>query len=158
MDQALRFAGCVDAPQIANLINRAFAIEHFFRNGERINPDEVAALLSKGRFLVLQECSAITGCIYIDITNDNGYLGLLAVSPEMQRRGIGSMLLREAEHLCRSAGCEFVRLRIINLRAELLEYYRKRGFEPAGTENAPMIRTNRDLHFIWMAKALIAED
>ncbi|WGF90148.1 GNAT family N-acetyltransferase [Marinivivus vitaminiproducens] len=56
------------------------------------------------------------------------YINMLAVAPERQGQGIGSLLLRHAEAMARRAGCPEVSLEVFsdNARAEAL--YRRQGY------------------------------
>jgi N-acetylglutamate synthase-like GNAT family acetyltransferase len=51
----VREASHSDAPQIVSLINRAFAVERFFKSGDRTNPEQVQQMMQDGKFLLLME-------------------------------------------------------------------------------------------------------
>jgi GNAT superfamily N-acetyltransferase len=152
---ALRRACHLDAQEIVSLVNRAFEIEHFFRDGDRVDLEEARTLLNKGTFLLFSDTLGLAGCVYVQIRGQRGYVGLLSVDPARQRFGIGSRLMEYAEEFCRSAGCGALDLRIISVRAELLSYYQKLGFIEAGAEAAPMVKTrSQRVHFILMSKKI----
>jgi GNAT superfamily N-acetyltransferase len=129
----MRRAESADAENIASLVNIAFRPERFFIDGDRTNPEKVRALLPKGKFLLSEEGSSLIGCVYAELRGERGYFGLLAVDPARQRAGIGARLIEAAEDYCRSAGCRFMDLTMVNLRKELPEYYRRRGYTESGT-------------------------
>jgi GNAT superfamily N-acetyltransferase len=114
----MRTAEAADAPPIARLVNAAFVSERFFIDGNRTDPEKVAALLQKGKFLLLFENGELVGSIYTEIRGERSYLGLLAVDPGRQRAGIGARLIAAAEGLCRSAGCRFMDLTFVNVRKD----------------------------------------
>lgn len=87
--------------------------------------------------------------------SSRAYLGLLAVDPTQQQSGIGTMLMDAAEDHCRGLGAGFMDIIVVNLREELLGYYRRRGYVQTGTSAFPKeIKTNQACHFIKMSKPL----
>jgi GNAT superfamily N-acetyltransferase len=154
----LRIAGAADVEVIRHLINGAFAVEKFFIDGDRIQADGVRNFMAKGKFFVAEDADGAAGCVYMELRGDRAYLGLLAVNPARQRGGVGSMLVTAAENYCRREGCRFMDLRIVNLRKELPEYYRKRGYVPTGTSPfSSDVITKLPCHFVNMSKPLVSE-
>jgi GNAT superfamily N-acetyltransferase len=129
----MRSAELADAPVIAHLVNTAFRPERFFIDADRTDPEKVSVLLQKGKFLMLFEDEELAGCVYTEIRGERGYFGLLAVDPGRQRSGIGARLIEAAERECRAAGCRFMDLTFVNVRKELPAYYKRFGYEEAGT-------------------------
>jgi len=151
----IRFAEPADAAAIARLVNDAFRPERFFIDADRTNPEKVAALLRQGKFLLLFEENALTGCVYTELRGERGYFGLLAVDPKRQRSGLGGRLIAAAEKHCRSAGCRFMDLTFVNVRQELPDYYRRFGY----TENStlpfpPEQATKIPVYLVRMSKPL----
>jgi GNAT superfamily N-acetyltransferase len=130
---ATRAAQSADAENIARLVNAAFRPERFFIDADRTNPEKIQALLLKGKFLLAEQAGRLVACVYIELRGERGYFGLLAVDPARQRTGMGSRLVAEAEEYCRTAGCHFMDLTVVNLRKELPGYYRRRGYVENGT-------------------------
>lgn len=153
---SLRLATPVDAEIIARLINAAFNPERFYIEGDRINPDKVRDLLSKGKFLLLHDSDALIGCVYVEVRRERGYFGLLAVDPSRQRAGIGARLIAAAEDEGRAAGCRFMDLTLVNLRKELPPYYGRFGYVESGTLPFPVDQhpPKMPLHLIQMSKTL----
>jgi len=80
---------------------------------------------------------------------------LLSVDPSRQRSGLGSRLMAAAEERCRELGCHSADLQIVNLRQELPDFYRRRGYLPTGTAPfRPDLVTKMPCHFIKMSKPL----
>lgn len=151
----LRKAGSDDVPEVATLINRAFAVERFFKSGERINQEQVREMMESGIFLLLAGETRIVACVFLKVTGDRGYLGTLSVDPTLQKSGLGTRMMNEAEACCRAAGCKVMDIRIVNLRAELPQIYQKFGFVETGTQSAEVIKSaTRPVHFITMSKEL----
>lgn len=152
---SVREATVRDLTDLTALINEAYLVEEFFVSGPRCRPAEVEALLAKGRFLVSVDSNRqMNGCVYIEVLEPRGYLGLLSVRPDAQGRGLGSILVRVAEEIL-AATCTTVFIRIVNLRAELPAFYRSRGYSDAGTEPFTDVhRLRQPCHFILMEKTL----
>lgn len=144
-----------DVPQIVSLINRAFAVERFFKDGDRTDPEQVQQMMSQGKFLLLRQQGELVACMFVKLSGERGYLGTLSVDPARQRLGIGGRMMREAENYCRAAGCKVLDIRIVSVRPELPVIYHKFGFVETGTESAEVIETaTRPVHFITMSKKL----
>jgi len=151
-----RMAQLDDAETIARLVNAAFHPERFFADADRTNPEEVRELLQKGKFLLTEEAGKLTGCIYVELRDDRGYFGLLAVEPALQRSGLGSRMVAAAEDYCRAAGCRFMDLTIVNLRTELPAFYHRLGYSENGTLPFPHDQhTNQPCHLVKMSKTLL---
>ena len=152
---ALRTATVGDVDAIASLINRAFAVERFFKSGDRTDPEQVRQMMRDGRFLLLHDGVELVACVFVKVTGKRGYLGTLSVDPARQKSGLGRRMMHEAEDYFRAAGCNVVDIRIVDVRPELREIYTKVGFVETGAESAEVIRTaTRPVHFITMSKEL----
>ena len=150
-----RAAEVSEAPAITALINAAFVVEKFFIDGDRIDVDGVREFFKKGEFLVAEDGAGISACVYIEPRGDRTYLGLLSVDPGRQGGGLGSKLMTFAEDRARSAGAQVMELRVVNLREELPEFCRKRGYAVDGMEEFhPDPPTKLPCHFINMSKRL----
>ena len=147
---SVRRAVAADAPALAELVNRAFAIEEFFFDGDRTDPTEIGQLIERGTFLVLEQAGGLAAAVYIE----PGYFGMLSVAPEMQGRGLGTRLVRISEALCEAAGLATMRLKIINLREELGRWYRSLGYREVGTEPYQHPGVKQPCHFVWMQRSI----
>jgi len=136
-------------------VNAAFRPERLFIAADRTNPEKVRALMQKGTFLLTEEASILTGCVYVELRDERGYFGLLAVDPALQRSGLGSRLVAAAEEYCRAAGSGFMDLTIVNLRLDLPPFYRRLGYVESGTLPFPPDQhPNQPCHLVRMSKAL----
>ena len=140
---------------MVDLINRAFAVEKFFKTGERIDAAGLTDMLESGEFLLLESGNALIACVFVKIMGERAYAGTLAVDPSQQKSGIGRRMMREAEGYAGAHGCEVLDIRIVNVRPELSQIYTKLGFVPTGIESAEVIETaTQPVHFITMSKPL----
>ena len=150
-----RRAGAEDAPRIAELVNRAFRVEEFFVEGDRTSEGGVAAMLSRGSFLLAEEDGTLLAAVYVEVKGPRGYFGLLSVEPSRQGQGLGRLLVEAAEAHCRAAGCQAIDIRVVDLRSELPPYYRRLGYREGGSEPFPeQVRTKLPCRFVIMSKAL----
>ena len=151
----LRTATEADVARIVELVNRAFAVERFFKTGDRTDEAQILELMRDGQFLLLIEGEVLVACVYVKPKGDRCYIGLLSVDPHKQRSGIGGRMMQEAEDLGRRAGCRFADIRTVNVRPELPVMYHKLGYVETGVESAAVINTaTMPVHFVRMSKLL----
>lgn len=156
----LRWATEADAKEVMRIINAAFRpAEMFFVEGDRVTLEEVHGYLERGRFLIAEDTNAVRGCVYLEErSNERTYLGLLSVDPEIQRGGIGSLLMEAAEQDCRIRKSRHIDILVVNLRANLPAFYGNRGYTETGTSPFPTnVTTKMPCHFINMSKELYPE-
>jgi ribosomal protein S18 acetylase RimI-like enzyme len=153
----IREATAADRPRLVSLINSAFSIESFI-GGTRTDNQQLAAMMEKGAVLMAEDAS---GCLlastYMERRGPRGYLGMLAVAPAHQGKGLAHRIVQAAEDHLRRQGCQAVDITVLSLRAELLPIYRRFGFVETGTDE---FHTTRPLapgvkcHCIVMSKQL----
>ena len=158
MTPDFRFATAQDIPSIVELVNAAYQVEKFFKIGERTDAAEVAAHLETGRFLLLEDDKGLAGSIYVELRGERGYVGMLAVSPDRQRQGIGTRMMAAGEEFCREMGCRFLDLTVVNLRTELPAIYSRFGYQVTGTAEFPAdaMPVSQPCSFITMSKSLMS--
>jgi N-acetylglutamate synthase-like GNAT family acetyltransferase len=151
----IRVATSKDAAAIARLVNTAFEVEAFFKIGDRTDTNEVLELMDAGEFLLFQDATGIAGCLYLKMTGEDAYFGMLSIEPARQRHGLGRTLIEAAEKRSRDKGCRHMDIHIVNLREELFPFYRKFGYVEQGTlPFASPERASRACHFVVMRKPL----
>ncbi len=152
----LRFAAEPDIPALIALVNAAYQVEKFFKIGERTDETELRELLAKGRFLLLEEARQPIGCVYLEQRGDRGYFGMLAVSPDHQKQGIGTRLIAAAEEFFREQGCREIELTVVDKRTELPPLYERFGYRVTGTAPFPSdtMPVRMPCSFVVMSKML----
>ena len=140
-------------------MNRAYAVEEFFVAGDRTDAAEIAQMMTTGTFLVLDGVSEterrLAAAVYVTVTGEQGYFGMLAVGPGLQGQGIGKRMVRIAEAVAEAAGCTTMTMKIVNLREELGRWYRSLGYRETGTAPYAVPRTVKlACHFVEMARSL----
>jgi ribosomal protein S18 acetylase RimI-like enzyme len=155
---SVRRATAADAPALAALVNRAYAIEAFFVDGDRTTASEIESLIARGTFIVLEHKGGLAAAVFVEPGAQGhagaGYIGMLSVLPELQKHGLGTRLVRIAEAMCEAAGCAAVKLQIINLREELARWYRSLGYVETGTKPYEHRPVKQACHFVEMHKSL----
>jgi len=155
-DYKVRLANADDTDGLVSLINAAFVVEKPLIDGDRIVAEKMRELFGTGKFLVLEADAQLVCCVYMEIKESRrGYLGLLAVDPNRQKRGLGRRMIEAAEKFLKDAGCGFAELRIVNARAELQPIYERLGYSVSGIAPIPdSIRLKIPSYFTVMSKDL----
>ena len=173
-DAIIRKAVLADVSELHALIESAYrgesatkgwTHESYLLGGQRTDPDTLSAIINDAAsaILVASGATGICGCVQIaDAGAGQGYLGLLAVDPNVQSGGLGKRLMVAAEStLAADFGATCVEMTVINLRAELIAYYERRGYALTG-EMRPFpydderfgVAQSRNLDFVVMEKRL----
>lgn len=163
-----------DAPAIVALVESAYrgdtsragwTTEADLLDGQRTDHAAVVAMLEDpDRVVILAEVDgSLAGCCQLRGGQDHQCLfGMFAVRPDLQGRAIGDALLREAERVALfERGWRSMRMEVIGLRTELLDWYRRRGYTETG-ERSPFpygdprfgLPKRDDLEFVVLAKPL----
>jgi ribosomal protein S18 acetylase RimI-like enzyme len=154
----LREATAKDVTKIVSLINEAYLpAEGFLYEGRRIDSDEVRAKLDKGTFLLQpNSVGALDGSVYVEVRDDVGYFGLLAVSTDRQHHGLGRKLIASAEAYFKARDCGEVEIDVVNHRQELFGFYSGLGYHVVGQRPFEDPRLLQPSHFVIMRKTLQA--
>lgn len=133
-----------DVPEICRLVNSAYrgetsrkgwTTEADLIDGIRIDEATLLDMLSSKESTILKclnEQNFIIGCVYLKTEGEHLYLGMLTVSPELQAKGIGKMLLEASEARAFSAGITSILITVISTRSELISWYKRRGYFETG--------------------------
>jgi ribosomal protein S18 acetylase RimI-like enzyme len=153
----LREAGSADRPRLVTLINTAFSIESFI-GGTRTDNENLAEHMAKGSVLVAEDgAGRLLASVYVERRGARGYMGMLAVDPAHQGKGLAHRMVEAAEERFRRQGCEAVDIVVLNLRPELLPIYRRFGYVETGTQEFHSTRPLRpgvECHCIVMSKQI----
>jgi ribosomal protein S18 acetylase RimI-like enzyme len=133
-------------------------------SGQRTDEDEVTTIIRDPTAqLLLAFCDThLVGCVLVRKEGASAYVGMLAIRPEQQARGVGRQLLAEAEQTARTAfAATRARMTVIIQREELIRWYERRGYhrterrEPFPYGNARFGLPKRsDLEFLVLEKPL----
>lgn len=135
-------------------------------DGQRTDPREVAELIANPavRLLLAELDDQLQACCVIErLAGEHagdGYFGMFSVRPEAQGHGTGRALLAEAERVAHDDWhAPAMRMSVIDVRAELIAWYERRGYRRTG-EYKPFpygdprfgIPKRDDLRFEWLIK------
>ena len=152
-----RLATAQDAPRLIATINAAFSIEEFLE-GTRTDEARLAATMEKGSILMAEDAAGnLLGSVYFELREIRGYVGMLAVDPAQQGRGLSRKLMESAEERLRAAGCDEVEIVVLNMRPELPPIYRRYGYVETGTTDftpSRQLKPGVQVHGIIMVKKL----
>lgn len=168
-----RTATPADAALIASLVESAYrgeasragwTTEADFLHGRRTDVTEIEALLtgSNGRFVLFEREAEILASCYIERQGPVCYFGMFSVHPPAQGTGIGRLVIEEVERFARDEwASERVEMTVIDIRAELIAWYERRGYVrtgktkpfPYGDERFGLPQRD-DLRFEYLVKEL----
>ena len=141
-DVAVSGARFRELPELARLQRRAFSPGLAYGLGTLV----LLWALPNVRFLVARRGDQVVGCAIGDRQSGDTRVINLAVDPDVQRRGIGTALLRALEEAL-PKGNVLLMVEKENTGAQAL--YRNEGYLPAGAANDYY---GRGRHGIWMQK------
>ncbi|HEY9111002.1 MAG TPA: GNAT family N-acetyltransferase [Rhodanobacteraceae bacterium] len=137
-------------------------------DGQRTDSREVAELIANPnvRLLLAEQAGQLLACCVVERLHDgescDGYFGMFSVRPEAQGNRTGRALLAEAERIAHDEWhARAMRMTVIDVRAELIAWYERRGYRRTG-EYRPFpygderfgIPKRDDLRFEWLVKDL----
>lgn len=158
-----------DIPKLVALVNSCYrgqnsklgwTTEANIISGDiRIDAAGLALEFADADVTILKYCDAngeILGTVYLKTQTESVYLGMLSVSPGLQNSGIGRQLMQAAESFATHQGLSTIEMTVINLRHELIAWYKKLGYAFTG-EQKPFPENDYGkalvpLHFEVMAK------
>jgi ribosomal protein S18 acetylase RimI-like enzyme len=169
-----RRATLADVPSIVALVESAYrgdasrvgwTTEADLLDGQRTDPDAVAELINnpESRILLAEGPDGLLGSVLLSDEGEGIYIGMFAVRPGGQGRGVGSALLAEVERVSRDEmGRPFARMTVLAQRPELIAWYERRGYQRTGEREPfpygdPRLGLPRrdDLVFEVLRKALV---
>jgi ribosomal protein S18 acetylase RimI-like enzyme len=131
-------------------------------DGTRCDENTVKEIIEapKSVFLKYTEGNKILGCLRLDNRGEKMYLGMFAVNPETQGKGVGKLLLLAAEEEARKQNCHCIEMTVISVRSELIAWYNRHGYfgtgaeKPMEFENHSMGIPKMDLRFVVLEKSV----
>lgn len=133
-----------DAAEMTALINSAYrgessrkgwTTEADLLEGRRTDMNEILRLLAEDNslFILCKLDSTIQASVHLQNTRDGVHIGMLAVNPAQQGRGIGKALLQAAEMTAQQTWLvnRFV-MSVISCRHELIAFYERCGYQRTG--------------------------
>jgi ribosomal protein S18 acetylase RimI-like enzyme len=160
-----------DIPALNKLVNSAYrgdssrkgwTTEADLLDGTRTDEHAIQEFFTKPDSTILKyvDEEKIIGCVRLVKHGTQLYLGMFAVDPTIQNKGIGKKMLLAAETEARKQNCRSIDMTVISERIELIDWYKRNGYLEVG-EKKPMVFDNpsggipkKDLYFITLEKFL----
>jgi len=164
-------ATLADVPLLNKLVNSAYrgdtsrqgwTTEADLLDGTRTDENAIKEFLAEPGSTILKYLMGekIVGCVRLLKHGHQLYLGMFAVDPTLQNKGVGKKILIAAEGEARKQNCKSIDMTVISERTELIHWYKRNGYVETG-EKKPMDFDNpsggipkRDLYFITLEKFL----
>jgi GNAT superfamily N-acetyltransferase len=133
-----------DIPIITSLLNRSYrgdssragwTTEADLLSGKRIDEAELLQLLNDpdSLILIVKSDDTTLATIHVHCEDNTVHLGLFAVEPTLQNKGVGKALLAYAEsEAVQKWGIRTAIMEVITHREELIAYYERRGYVRTG--------------------------
>jgi ribosomal protein S18 acetylase RimI-like enzyme len=78
--------------------------------------------------LICKDADVLVACVNLQQQQQRLYLGMFAVAPHLQGRGVGKLLLQAAETYAKQQNCTSIYMLVITKRQELIAWYTKYGY------------------------------
>jgi ribosomal protein S18 acetylase RimI-like enzyme len=85
-------------------------------------------------FLVGEIDGKIVASVMVGYEGHRGAINYLAVDPDYRRRGLGRVLMGEAERLLKEAGCPKINLFVRSSNASVIAFYQSLGYAVMSNE------------------------
>ncbi|MDQ5929898.1 MAG: hypothetical protein QG594_1679, partial [Bacteroidota bacterium] len=130
--------------------------------GKRTTEEELTQTIenSKNTILKYTNNEIIIGSVLLIEKEQQLYLGMLTVLPELQNRGIGKKLLSGAEDHAKTIGLSSIIMTVISVREELIRWYKRHGYFDTGKREAfpeseiHVAISDEPLEFVFLEKRL----
>ena len=138
------FADAKQSPEIASLVNSVYRGENAKKgwtteagilDGIRISKEKVREIIeSENNVIFLASLNdKIIACVHLEKKGDICWLGMLSVDVDFQTFGLGKMMIEKCEVFAKETfKCSVMKLKVIGIRWELIEYYKRREYKLTG--------------------------
>jgi ribosomal protein S18 acetylase RimI-like enzyme len=164
-DQAKDINDLVNSAYRGEGSKRGWTTEADLLGGQRTDSDGIRDLINREDSVILiaenEKTGAMDGCVHLEKHDEKCYLGMLTVAPTLQGKGLGALMLEEAEAFAQFWDCHAVYMTVIGQRTELVTWYEKQGYQktgetkpfPYGDERFGLPKV-ADLHFVVLQKKI----
>jgi ribosomal protein S18 acetylase RimI-like enzyme len=169
--QNIQKAGVEHILELLQLLNDAYRGEqkgrawtgegHLISGAQRTDFAELEQLidLPGSVFLIYTlEEYGLVGCVNLQHKANRMYVGMLAVSPQMQAYGIGRALLAAAEAYALEQNCKYIEMTVISERTDLIDWYKRRGYINTGITKPFLENERSGLHKKVLAFLLLEKE
>ncbi len=158
-----------DIPFIVDLLNSAYRGErsqkgwtteaHLIAGDVRTDEADVLKVFQQPGSVILKytnDASEIVGTVNLQQHDRGVYLGMFAVSPNLQGGGIGKQLLKAADEHAKKVGSATIYMSVISVRNELIDWYKRNGYAETG-ERKPFVEDNLTGRHLQLLEFMILE-
>jgi GNAT superfamily N-acetyltransferase len=129
---------------ITQLINSAYrgddtgmgwTSESEYMEGMRATEADMERLFDRpdtDNFQCIDQTGGIVGFVSLERRPEDIYFALLSVWPKTQAGGVGKRILNFADRYAKAAGRRAILITVVNVRAELILWYERRGYRVTG--------------------------
>lgn len=174
-NEAISIAGEQDITAIKDLLNSAYRGERsrkgwtteadLIAGDVRTDENDLQQVMGKqgSVFLVIRAKDGLQACVNLQQHEHKIYLGMFAVQPSLQGKGVGKVMLQAADDYAKRIGCTAIYMSVISARKELIEWYNRHGYLPTG-EVKPFVedgltgRHLQPLQFLMLEKELSLQE
>lgn len=138
-----------DVKEITALLNSAYRGEsskqgwtsevHLIGGDRRTDEPGLKQVIDLADSIVLKylnEEQKIIGCVNLQLHGTKIYLGMFSVAPQLQGLGIGKQILIASEEYANTLKCTSIYMSVIDVREELINWYKRHGYEETGARKA----------------------
>jgi ribosomal protein S18 acetylase RimI-like enzyme len=160
-----------DIPALEQLVNSAYrgevskkgwTTEADLLGGARVTATSLVKDIFNENSCIYTCCNEqgqMDACVFLQIKLGKLYVGMLSVSPSLQNKGLGKLLLQLADKVAIVNECVALTMTVITVRTELIAWYNRHGFLPTGETfpfNIPdnIVLANEPLQFVVLEKFL----
>jgi len=148
-DKQISIAGASDIPALVDLLNKAYRGDdskqgwtteaHLIAGDVRTDEGSVKNVIEEAGSVMLKytdEKGKIIGCVNLQQHDHKIYLGMFAVSPQLQGGGVGKKMLHAAEEFAKQQNCNAIYMTVISVRTELIDWYKRHGYADTGRKKS----------------------
>jgi GNAT superfamily N-acetyltransferase len=134
-EQAGEITSLVNSVYRGDNAKKGWTTEAEILGGIRITQEKVKEYINTDNNVILLALheEKIIGCVHLEKEGNFCWLGMLSVDVNYQTYGLGKMLIEKSEsYVKNNFGCDEMKMKVIGVRKELLEYYFRRGYKLTG--------------------------
>ena len=146
-----RLATLDDVDRVTTLIVAAYR-DYIPRLGRNPQPmdDNYTTFVAENQLWVMEHRDEISGVLVCQHNDDHTLMRTVAISPEQQRKGLGSQLMMHAEQLALGEGNTTLRLYTNEVMTGYVELYEGLGYSEthrSGPEGKQVVYMIKELNF-----------